>query len=275
MKNVKKTVKIVEDFYDEHAEQEWTRLERRPIEFQIAKRFLSRVIQPGDRVLDMGGGPGRYALWLAEMGCQVTLADLSLENITLAKKKAEVANLSIRALQLDARQPDALKGETFDHILLFGPLYHLLDERDRRKAVETSLAMLKPGGTLACTFISSYTSILYYLKNEPQRILDDHPFMKERIDRFIANKPFRGHTFTQVYYTKKDTARQFMQDFPLEELYFLAMEGMLAPFEKIMNDQPDNVVNAWIDIAEQVCQREDLLSWAEHFLYIGRKPLDN
>ena len=271
VKNTKKTVKMVENFYDNHAEEEWTRLDRRPIEFEIAKRFLSRFIQPGDRILDMGGGPGRYALWLAEMGCDVTLVDLSNENITLAKKKAAAADLSIRALQLDARFPDVLKGETFDHILLFGPLYHLLDEADRRKTVEANLALLKSGGTFSCTFISSYTSMLYYLKNEPHRILENHPYMKERIARFVANKPFRGHTFTQVYYSKKDTARQFMQEFPLQELHFLGMEGMLAPFETIMNDQPDDVVNAWIDIAEQVCEREDLLSWAEHFLYIGKK----
>lgn len=271
MKNIKKAIKMVKEFYDNNTEAEWTRLDRRPIEFEIAKRYLSRFIKPGDTVLDMGGGPGRYALWLAEMGCKVTLADLSSKNVKFAKQKARELALSIRTLQLDARQPDALKGEKFDHILLFGPLYHLLDIGDREKTVNACLAMLKPGGTLACTFISSYTRMLYYLKNEPHKILDDSEFMKQAINQFTTNGSFHGHTFTQVYYARRGEVQEFMGRFPLEKLHFLGMEGILAPFEHMTNEQPDDVVNAWIDIAEKVCEREDLMSWAEHFLYIGKK----
>lgn len=271
MKNLKKTMKMVKTFYDDHTEEEWTRLDRRPIEFEIAKRFLSRLIKPGDRVLDMGGGPGRYAIWLAERGCQVTLADLSSQNVKFAKQKAKELGLSIQAFQMDARQPDLLKGEQFDHILLFGPLYHLLEERDREKAVHACLSLLKPGGTLACTFISSYTIMLYYLKNEPHQILKHSEFMKKSVEQFITDQSFRGLSFTQVYYAKRDEARSFMERFELEQLHFLGMEGILAPFEAMTHEQPDDVVNAWIDIAEKVCEREDLMSWAEHFLYIGKK----
>ncbi|MCL1990512.1 MAG: class I SAM-dependent methyltransferase [Defluviitaleaceae bacterium] len=271
MKGMNTTMKMVKAFYDDHTEEEWTRLDRRPIEFEIAKRFLARFIKPGDKVLDMGGGPGRYAIWLAKMGCKVTLADLSSKNVGFVKKKSKELGLSIRALQLDARYPDGLKGEKFDHVLLFGPLYHLLEEKDRKRAVQANLALLKPGGTLSCTFISSYTIMLYYLKNAPNQILEDSEFMKKSIQQFTSDEPFCGLSFTQVYYTKRKEALAFMSGFPLEKQHFLGMEGMLAPFEKMTNEQPEEVVNTWIDIAEQVCEREDLMSWAEHFLYIGKK----
>lgn len=271
MKRINETLRMVKHFYDEHTEEEWTRLDRRPIEFELAKRYLARFIKPGDKVLDMGGGPGRYAFWLAEIGCKVTLADLSSKNVGFVKKKAKELGLSIRAIQLDARYPDGLKGEKFDHVLCFGPLYHLLEEQDRHKAVVANLALLKSGGTFACTFISSYTIMLYYLKNAPQKILENSEFMKQSIDQFIADEPFCGLSFTQVYYAKREEAQAFMERFPLEKLHFLGMEGILAPFEKMTNEQPNDVVNAWIDIAEQVCEREDLMSWAEHFLYIGKK----
>lgn len=35
--------------------------------------------------------------------------------------------------------------------------------------------------------------------------------------------------------------------------------------------QPEPVICAWIDFAERLCEREDLLNFSEHFLYIGRK----
>lgn len=87
MKKLKESMRSVKAFYDDNTEAEWTRLDRRPIEFEIAKRFLKRIIKPGDKILDMGGGPGRYAVWLAEMGCKVTLGDLSSTNVKFAKKK--------------------------------------------------------------------------------------------------------------------------------------------------------------------------------------------
>jgi hypothetical protein len=113
--------------------------------------------------------------------------------------------------------------------------------------------------------------MLYYLKNEPHKILQGSEFMKNSIEKFIADEPFKGLSFTQVYYYKREEALDFMKSFPLEKIHFLGMEGMLAPFEKMTNEQPNEVVNAWIDIAEKICEREDLMSWAEHFLYIGKK----
>lgn len=70
-------IEIVKKFYDETVDYEWERLERHKVEFELTKRYLNRYIKPGDKVLDLGGGPGRYSLYLAELGCAVTLADLS------------------------------------------------------------------------------------------------------------------------------------------------------------------------------------------------------
>ncbi|MCM3741243.1 hypothetical protein M3210_13285 [Oceanobacillus luteolus] len=69
-------IEIVKKFYDETVDYEWERLERHKVEFELTKRYLNRYIKPGDKVLDLGGGPGRYSLYLAELGCAVTLADL-------------------------------------------------------------------------------------------------------------------------------------------------------------------------------------------------------
>jgi len=273
MKKNNQQVKLVQQFYDENTQLEWERLDRRPIEFSIAKSYLSRYINSGDKVLDLGGGPGRYACWLASLGAHVTLADLSKNSITFAKKKAKELGHKINCYQLDARDLTPLKGKTFNHIILFGPLYHLLDVKDRQTVMENCLKLLKPGGKIYCTFISSYTSIMYYLKNEPERILDESDFMKERLNAFIQDAPFSGQTFTQVHYTKKNEALDFMAQFPLEKNHFLGLEGMLAPFESMTSTADEAVVNAWIDVATKVCEHEDLISWAEHFMYIGTKKL--
>ena len=43
--------------------------------------MMDKYIRPGDRILDIGGGPGRYAIRFAQRGCAVTLVDLSPGNI--------------------------------------------------------------------------------------------------------------------------------------------------------------------------------------------------
>ena len=82
------SVKLVQNYYDADVEKEWERLEKHPFEFALTCRFLDRYLHPGDRVLDIGGGPGRYSLYLAKRGCQVTLLDLSAENVEFARRKA-------------------------------------------------------------------------------------------------------------------------------------------------------------------------------------------
>lgn len=260
---------IVRAYYDAGVEGEWNRLANHPVELEITKRFLLRHIEPGARVLDLGGGPGRYALWLAELGCDVTLADLSQGNVDFALAKAKELALPLRGIRADARDLSALAGEEFDHVLLLGPLYHLTEEADRAKAVNAALAVLAPGGTLSAAFISAFAGVIYALQYHPLMILE--PGMAENFAKVERDEPFAGPTFTQAYFARRQDIVPFMSGFGLEKLHFLSSEGMLAPNQANLVAQPLEALAAWLDFAEKLCEREDILGFAEHYLYIGRK----
>lgn len=262
---------VVRAYYDADVELEWVRLQNHPVERILNQRFLTRYIQPGEHVLDMGGGPGRYALWLAEMGCDVTLADLSPANVAFAKAKAAEMGLPLRAVQADAREPVALAGEQFDHVLLMGPMYHLPGDEDRRCAVRASLSLLKPGGTLSVAFISAFAGVIYAMKYEPSIILD--PAMAANFELAARNLPFAGAAFTEAYFARREDIVPFMEQHPLETLHLLGSESVLAPNEATMLEQSPEILSAWVDFAERVCEREDLLMYSEHYLYVGRKRL--
>lgn len=104
----KQTQRIIRDFYNAETLNEWNRIAGRP-EFIITCRFLDRYIKPGDSVLDIGGGPGRYSLYLAEKGCDVTLFDLAQENLIFATKRAAEQDLRIKTVCGDARVADELR----------------------------------------------------------------------------------------------------------------------------------------------------------------------
>jgi SAM-dependent methyltransferase len=258
---------IVRDFYQNY--DEWGRFVRHGAEFEINKRYLYRYIKKGDDVLDIGGGPGRYALELAQSGCHVTLLDLTPKHIAIALEKASEMGLSINAVCGDACYADKLVQGNFDAVLLMGPLYHLSREADRVKAIKAALSLLKPGGILYAAFISSYAVVWDNMKRFPDKILapDDNAVFECVLD----DKSFSGKSFTASHLIRPRDIEPFMAQFPLEKLHLLSSESVLLFRESELRAQPEAVWNAWMDFAEKICEREEFLSMAGHFLYIGQK----
>lgn len=260
----------IRDYYDGEVEAEWGRIDNRP-EFLITRRYIERYVKPGDKVLDIGGGPGRYALWLAERGCDVTLVDLSSENVRFAREKAAALGLPLVALVGDARAASEAVGGAFDCVLLMGPLYHLLEESDRVKAVNESLKRLKPGGVLFASFIALFAGMIYAMKFAPELILDEGE--NEFYQTVLHDRNFAGQAFTQAFFINQKEVLPFMAQFALEKLHFFGQEGILSPCEAGIMEKPQAIVDAWIDMAVQLAEREALLSWAEHLMYVGRKVI--
>lgn len=262
------TTKIIRDFYDQNAEIEYNRIANRP-EYLLTCRMLDRYIKPADKVLDIGGGPGRYSLYLAEKGCEVTLFDLSPENVKYAAERAAEQGLTVSAICGDARETDVLVRGQFDHVLLMGPLYHLLEETDRIKAVNAALHPLEPGGLLFAAFIHMGGGLVFGLRELPDFVID--PDEQRFIIPLVAGKSYGGLAFTQAFLINQNEVLPFMSRFPLEKLHLFGQESILAPNEhNIMNRSPE-VVTAWLDLAEKMWEKVEYLSWSEHLMYVGRK----
>lgn len=259
----------IQEWYDEKYD-EWDRLERHKIEFDITKRYLDEYIR-GDclEIFDIGGGPGRYSMYLAEKGHKVSLLDLSKKNIEVAKEKSEERGIVLEnyihgnALELEDYE------QKYDVILLMGPLYHLLDERDRKACIEGALRLLKPEGIIVVSFISNYAPIQDYLKNL-------YPI--DSIDRLLMylddGKSEGYNTFTQAYFTSPREAKDLMNSFGLEQMVFAGVENILTSKEGEVNMLEEKEYKKWLDICYKLSQDENLLGTSEHFLYIGCKRGD-
>jgi len=262
-------IRIVQNHYDSDVQKEWDRLERHPFEFMITKRMMDRYIKPGDKILDIGGGPGRYSIYYAKKGCNVTLVDLSAENIKFALEKAKEANVEIKAASGDAREVgNFIKGE-FDHIFVMGPMYHLLDEKDRIKALNEAVSLLKKGGLLYVSFILMFAGMIFGMKHAPEMLLSESEQIF--IDTVLRGTSYGGDAFTKAFFIYQKDILPFMDKFNLEKKHLFGQEGILAPCEiNILNQSPE-VIDKWVEIAEKLCERDELLSYSEHAMYIGQK----
>jgi len=262
-------MKEVEKWYDEKYD-EWSRLEHHPVEFDITMRFLKEAFKgEGLNLLDIGGGPGRYAIELKKMGHRVTLVDLSKRNIQLAEEKAKLELVTYEGLYqgnaLDLSDLNLLKG-SFDGILLMGPLYHLLEERERKQAIEEALTYLKTGGILVAAFISAYAPIQDHLKGL-------HPIESvQKLLRYLKdgrNTPEEG--FTTAYFITPKEAIGLMEEFPLRKQIFASVENVLASKEQELKNLSGKDYENYLDICFQLSQDPYVFGAGEHFLYIGEK----
>src|SRR4051812_37832680 len=95
---------------------------------EILSRYLPR---PPRRVLDAGGGTAVYALPLARDGYEVHLVDAVPFHVERANLLSNASDIPLASATVgDVRTLDA-GDESFDAVLMFGPLYHLTDPADR------------------------------------------------------------------------------------------------------------------------------------------------
>ena len=112
-----------------------------PFYLSAFSRFVADLFPNGGTALDLGGGIGRHALWLAERNWRVTVVDISEVAIRKLDQKMRQLDLTLDLFALDAKEYPFKPG-CFDLIVMF---YHF--DRDICSRV---LSTLKPGGFLIC-----------------------------------------------------------------------------------------------------------------------------
>jgi len=128
------------------------------LEASRTKELISRFLPERATVLDVGGGPGYYAEWLASRGHTVHLIDPVPIHLEAARRRAgDPARFTIGLG--DARKLGQDDGE-WDAVLLLGPLYHLPDRAERLAAWNEACRVCRPGGLILAAAISRFAPAL-------------------------------------------------------------------------------------------------------------------
>ena len=124
-------------FYDGCDEDRRLAKDIGPLEEARSRELIQRYFpSPPAIVCDLGGATGAYSFWMAGLGYQVHLVDITPAHIEKALRKTREPDAPrlVRAIVGDARHleyPD----ETFDAVWMHGPLYHLVERADRIAAL--------------------------------------------------------------------------------------------------------------------------------------------
>ena len=143
----------VRAYYDRSEERDRLTSAKGALELERTQEILLRSLPPAPAVIaDIGGGPGRYAVWLADLGYTVEHRDLMPLHVEQLRSAGRAA---IRTAVGDARAID-LPDCSVDAVLLLGPLYHLRDRADRVRALREAARVLRPSGMVFAVAISRW-----------------------------------------------------------------------------------------------------------------------
>jgi 2-polyprenyl-3-methyl-5-hydroxy-6-metoxy-1,4-benzoquinol methylase len=112
-----------------------------PADFTLRARFLLDNVAPGERVLDLGCGEGRFTSELARAGAEVVGADVAEE--PLSRARALHPELDLRLL--DGEGPWPLPDASFDAVWAGEVIEHVADTAAWLSEVRR---VLRSGGTL-------------------------------------------------------------------------------------------------------------------------------
>ena len=203
---MQKETEMVKNLYAGMVDREWERLDRddfHRLEYDTTWRFLKKYLPAGGRVLDAGGGPGRYTVELARRGYDVVLLDLVAENLERAKEEIGRAGVEKHVKQVIEGNITDLSGfpdNSFDAVLcLGGPLCHVYLEAERQKAVAELVRVAKRGASVFASVMSRYGVMLATPEGWPFAITDpreDFVRLYETGDEYAFVKDGYCHFFT-------------------------------------------------------------------------------
>lgn len=219
------------DFYDHYNEDGRLAVQHGSVEFLTTMRYIEKYLRPGSRVLEIGAGTGRYSHALARRGYAVDAVELVPRQVELFRQNTrpgETVSVTLgNALDLSDFPSDA-----YDITLLLGPLYHLYNVPDKRRALCEAIRVTKPGG------------VVFAACSQPKDLFE--LVRKEEIDALMA-------------------------PFPVTRLHYVAADGCALFMREAVDAMDAAAFALYLQYHFATCERSDLWGVTSHALDIFRK----
>jgi SAM-dependent methyltransferase len=267
---------LVAAFYRD-AQREWDRLDIPLFRIELATTLdlIDSYFKNGDRVADIGGGPGRYMIELLRRGCRATLFELSPENVAFADAKVAEMGLTADAFLVgDARDLSVLHGQHFDGILALGPLYHLAERNERIVFLKEAKSLLHPNGILIASYLNAWGIARSLLTDAPLWFADS-----KNVACLMTGASFVGayacSGFTECHWSTPDDALAEMHEAGFIVLEEVGAEGFASgardAIAAIAKDSPaalEQIIALGVATSRLAQYRRS----TDHFLMVGKVP---
>jgi SAM-dependent methyltransferase len=219
------------------------------VEWERTVTLLGRWLPPAPaRVLDIGGGPGRYAEWLCDRGYSVTLLDPVPKHVAQAQARGLDAVLGdARSLPFEDASAEA--------VVMMGPLYHLPSAPDRLLALREAVRCARPSGVVVAAAISRWSKPIVRAAQGRLREPGTHDYLLRVLE---DGRDPDGAVF---YLHDPVELREELAAAGLADVLVLGVEGPLGAYARLDASLSDTAIEA-ARIAESAAPHSRSICWA-------------
>lgn len=256
IENEEEKVNEIYNVFNEDTRLNYSKAAR--VEFITTTRYIDMYLKEGARILDVGAGAGEYSIHYASKGYDVTAVELTDANIAAFKKKI-TPDMKLTLRQGNALDLSAFPEESFDVVLLMGPLYHLKNDEDKLKAIAEAKRVCKKGGIIFFAFITNDFVVLTELSYSLNFFKGD----TYNHDTFrLVDEPF---VFATV-----DKARAIMREADISVQKEVAVDGPTELIQNMIDQLDEESYQQYLRYHFYICEKKELLGMTNHLLMIGR-----
>ena len=254
---------LLENYYSGYEENErLVKDKAHKVEFLTTTRYIDKYIKPGDKILEVGAGTGRYSLHYASKGYEVEAVELTKSNIEEFKKNID-ENMNVSVHEGNALDLSMYKDNLFDITLVLGPIYHLFSMEEKKKAIEEAIRVTKPHGKIFIAYITNDIVIITYGLKKGNLLK-----LKDVCDENYKVKEIPEEIFSVNYIEEFEN---MMKKFPVKFLNEVGVDGVSESLEEYINNLSDEEYEVWLDYHFKNCERKDIMGYSSHVVYICEK----
>lgn len=251
------------DFYNKYDEEGRLLRKSRMPEYLNTMKYIEKYLSPNAKIIEIGAGTGRYSIALAEMGYDVTSVELVPHNIEIMKKKVKPHH-NIKIYEGNACDLSAFKSDTYDIVLLLGPMYHLFTDEDKHRALSEAIRIAKTNGIIYASYCNNDTSMYkFFYTNRVLKYLEKG-LIKE--DYHTVSSP---EEIFELY--RKSDIDELMKKHNVTRLHFVGVDMLSYLYDDTFDNLSDREFEEYMKFLSNLCEREDCVGLSIHMLDVFKK----
>lgn len=248
------------NYYNKFNEDKRFNSKHGQVEFQTTLFYINKYLKKNDKIIEIGAGTGKYAGYLANH-YDVTAVELVKHNLRLIEKNYP----NVLAYQGNATDLSGFNDNTFDITLLFGPMYHLLTEKEKIKALSEAKRITKKNGLIMVAYVMNEYAVIKHGFMEHNII---NAIKEKRIDNDFNIIKADDGLYSMI---RLEDIDKLNKELNLKRVTIFTPDGPANYIRSELNKMSDEEYNIFLKYILSISERKDILGASAHIVDVLKK----